>query len=316
MSELTDTGAGGGAAATLLGAAPPASGDPAGGAPAGDSGAGDPGTGGDGGADPDWYNQLSADVADGEKASLRDFVKARGAKTIDQLAKGLLDAQRAIHDKGMVKLPGENASDDERAAFNKAIGVPDSAEGYAFEPPVDGEGNPVQLNTDMLGRLAKAAHKAGMPAEAYKAVVGEFVAAQMEELAGHNAERQAEAVDWANGQGDKRAAKLAAVDRGAQALGLEDGEVLKLRDGLGSKRAMEIMARLGEGVGEDVLTGGGGGRQSFVNADQAQVQLDQMKGDPTVNAAIFIKGSPESVRYNRLLAIVGEAANRRAAAGG
>ena len=314
---MSDGEGNGGAASVLLGepGAAGAAADPGAGA-GGEAGAPGAGGGEGGEVDPDWYANLSTEVADGEKASLRDFVKARGAKTIDQLAKGLLDAQRAIHDKGIVKLPGEGASDEDRAAFNKAIGVPETADGYALEAPLDGDGKPVELNAPLLDRLAKAAHKAGMPAEAYKAVVGEFVAAQMEEQAGLNVAKQAEAVDWANGQGDKRAAKLAAVDRGAQALGLEDGEVHQLRDSLGAKRAMDIMARLGEGVGEDVLTGGGGGRQSFVNADQAQVQLDQMKADPSTSAAIFVKGSPENVRYNRLQAIVGEAANRRAAAGG
>lgn len=304
---------GGGAASLLLGEG--GAGDA--GAGAGGEGAGAAGDGGagDGGSDPDWYDELSTDVGDGEKASLRDFVKARGAKTIDQLAKGLLDAQRAIHDKGLIRLPGEGASDEERTAFNNAIGVPDAVEGYAFEAPLDGDGKPVELNAPLLDRLAAAALKAGMPAEAYKAVVGEFLAAQLEELAGHNAAGQAEALEWAKAQGDKRAVQLAAVDRGAQALGLEDGEVLKLRESLGAKRSMDLLARLGAGVGEDVL-GAGSSRQSFVNGDQAQVQIDAMKADPATSSKIFIKGSPENIRYNRLQAVVGEAANRRAAAGG
>ncbi|MBX9643387.1 MAG: hypothetical protein K2W91_04705, partial [Novosphingobium sp.] len=225
-------------------------------------------------------------------------------------------AQRAIHDKGLVKLPGENATAEERAAFNKAIGVPETIEGYAIQAPKDGEGNEVALDTELLGRLSKTALEKGAPAGVFKALVGDVIAYQMEQMAADQAGKQAEAVDWAKSHGDKQAAKLAAVDRGAQALGLEGGEARQLRDALGGKRAMDILARIGEGVGEDVLTGGGGGGRSFVNADQAQVELDGMKKDPATAAAIFVKGSPENLRYDRLSKIIGEAANRRAAAGG
>lgn len=304
---------GGGAAAALLGDDPAkqVAADPAAGADL----AADPAAVDQGAADPDWYNQLSTDVAEGEKASLFDFVKARGAKTVDQLAQALRDAQRTIHDKGLIKLPGEGASDEDRAAFNKAIGVPDNVEGYTIEAPQDAEGNPVELDKGLLDRLKATALKSGAPAETFKALVQDVVAYQMEQLAGVNAEQQQEARDWARSQGDKQSAKLAAVDRGAVALGLEDGEVLKLRSSLGPKRTMDLLARLGEGVGEDVLTGGTVSRQAFVNADQAQSQIDAMMKDPAARAAIFIKGSPENTRYQRLLAIAGEGANRRASAG-
>lgn len=311
-------GAGGGAAAELLGdmgAGAGAAGDQGeqGGGGAGDQGGG--GGGDQGGADPDWYSQLSTEVADGEKASLFDFVKARGAKTVDQLAQALRDAQRTIHDKGLIKLPGEGATDDERAAFHKAIGVPETVEGYEIEGPQDADGNPVELDKGLLDRLKATALKAGASADTFKALVQDVVAYQMEQLGAVNAEQQQEARDWARSQGDKQSAKLAAVDRGAVALGLEDGEVLKLRSSLGPKRTLDLLARLGEGVGEDVLTGGAGSRQAFVNGDQAQSQIDEMKADPATRAAIMVRGSPEHTRYNRLLAIVGEAANRRANAG-
>lgn len=300
----------GGAAAALLGT-PPA-GDP----PAGDLPAGDPLPGDDGGVDPAFYADISADLGDGETASNRDWIKAKGFKDLDAVTKALRSAEKTIHDKGTLKLPGEGASAEERAAFNKAIGVPETIEGYAIKAPLDGEGNPVQLDKGLLDRLAATAHKAGMPADGFKALVGDVIAQQLEQLAGDNAAGQAEAREWATAQGDKQAVKLAAVDRGADALGLEDGEVFKLRQSLGSKRTMDLLARLGEGVGEDVLGSGGGSRTSFVGGDQAQAEIQRMMGDPKQAAAIFVKGSPENVRYNRLQGIVGEAANRRAAGGG
>jgi len=59
-----------------------------------------------------------------------------------------------------------------------------------------------------------------------------------------------------------------------------------------------------------------GGRQRFlVSGDQAQADIDAMKADPIISKKITVKGSPENAKYNRLVAIAGEAANRKAAAG-
>ena len=147
-----DNGSGGGAADILLG------GD--GGAvtpPAVEPGAVTPPVV-EGAADPDWYSNLSAEGGEGEAASNRDWVKSRGAKTLDDVVKGFRDTQRALHDKGMVKVPGEGATPEETTAFRKAIGVPDTVEGYKFEGPKDDAGNPLPLAEG----LVSAARRLGM----------------------------------------------------------------------------------------------------------------------------------------------------------
>lgn len=312
-------GAGGSAADVLLGGAPAAAGDgAAGAAPAGDSaGAGGANDAGDGasGADPDWFSQLSTETAEGDTASLLDWVKASGAKDLNGLAKIARDNQRALRESGRVKVPGENATPEERAAFNKAIGVPETVEGYALAEVRDADGNAVPLNKPLLDRLAGKALEAGVPKAAYEALVNDFVAAQVEEMASSNATNQAEAAAWANAHGAQRSEKLNAVNRGADALGLSAQEVLSIREAIGSRRTLDALSRLGEGIGEDVLLAGGGSRQFLLSGDQAQAQINQMRADPKIVAAISVKGSPENLKYERLLVTAGEAANRRAAAG-
>ena len=269
-----------------------------------------------GGADPGWYDQLAGDPGEGETASNRDWIKAKGFKDLDGLTKALRSAEKSIHDKGLVKLPGEGASEAEKTAFRAAIGVPESAEGYVIAPIKDADGNELELDTPLLSRLAAKAHESGVPKAAYEALVNDFVAAQLEAAGGADTEAKAEGIAWAKEQGGKQAAKLSAVNRGAEAVGLTNEEVFAIRGAIGSRRTLDTLARLGEGISEDVLLGGtGGAKQFMVSGEQAQAQIDVMKGDPATLAKMTIKNTPENARYERLVAIAGEAANRKAAAG-
>lgn len=316
-----DAGQGGGASAAdvfgLGGAGDGGQGGAAGGAH-GDGGAGEGGQGdaGQGAADPAWYDQVSADLGEGEKASLRDWLKSAGVKDLNGLAKIARDNQTALRDSGRVKVPGEGASEAEVKAYRAAIGVPEEVTGYQLAEIKDANGEPVPMNTPLLDRLAANALKAGIPKGAYEAVVNDFVQAQLEEAATQDAALKAEATAKLKEWGAQANAKEGAIDRGLAALGLSRDEALKLRSALGAGRAMDIFSKLGEGVSEDVLVRGEGGRPRFgMTGAQAQEQIDAMKADPGAAAKIMVPGTPERTRYDRLLSIVGEDANRKAAAG-
>jgi len=49
------------------------------------------------------------------------------------LHKAFEDNQKALRDSGRIKLPGKDASDDDRKAFAKVLGVPEKADGYKID---------------------------------------------------------------------------------------------------------------------------------------------------------------------------------------
>lgn len=313
-------GAGGGSAADVLtggGAAAAGAGDAGAGAGAGAddaAAAAAAAAAGGAGADPDWYANVSGDAVDGESASLRDWLKASNVKDVNGLAKIARDSVTALRESGRIKVPGEGATAEEVTAYHKAIGVPDAPDGYQVAAIKDADGNDVQLDNPLLERLAGTAHKAGIPKAAYEALVNDYVQAQLEQVAGIDAEQQAAGAEWAKGHGDKAPAKLAAVNRAAQALGLSSQEVVAIRNALGAAKTLDTFAKLGEGIGEDVLIGDGS-RQFLMSGEQAQAEINRMRGDAETVAKMTVKGTPEFIKYNRLLEIAGEAANRKAAAG-
>lgn len=76
---------------------------------------------------PAWMNQINSELMkDAEKAGkLSKFEK------LSDLASAYLEAEGKLG-SSIVK-PGENASDEERRAFYKALGVPDAADKYSIE---------------------------------------------------------------------------------------------------------------------------------------------------------------------------------------
>jgi hypothetical protein len=285
-----------GSAADLLGGTPPAADPPAGGT------AGDPPAGGtppaDGGPDPDWYSSLSAD-ADGEKPSLRDWAKAAGVKDLDGLAKIARDNQAALRESGRIKVPGEGAKPEEVAEFRKAIGVPEDAKGYAVTAPKDEAGNDLPLNDDMIGRMAESALKHGAPKAVFEGLIADFIQAQMDETATFDTEQQRIANETVKAWGAERDAKLAAIDNAARALGLDRTKMVSLRNALGADFALNMMAKLGEGMAEDVMLTGGKGRFGVTGAEAKQ-EIARLKADPDFQKKLYAGDPSATARWNRL----------------
>lgn len=269
--------------------------------------------GGDGGAgvvDPDWYASLSAETGEGETASHRDWIKAKGFKDLDGVVKSMRDTEKALRDGGRIKVPGEGASAEDVAAFNKAIGVPDTAEGYQVTLPETNGG--LELDNDMIGKLAGIAHQAGLPKAGFEAVVNAYVAHQVEE---HIAEvrrqddlTQAKIAEW----GADKDAKLADCQAAMRGLNIDRTMIAQLQNAWGSDKALDFLAKIGGGIAEDRLITGGSGRFG-VSAAEAQNEINRMKADPAMLEKIMQPNSPERQRWDRLNDMI-DTENRRNAA--
>jgi hypothetical protein len=309
-ADAGGVGGDGGAAASAAAAAADASAAGGAGAAGGD--------GSDGGQDPDWYDQISADVPEGESASLRDWLKSKGVKDINGLTKSYRDAEKGLRDSGRIKVPGEGATDEERASFHKAIGVPDDVAGYEVKMPETNGG--LELDSDMVGKLAEIAHKSGVPKGGFEAIANAYVesqvAAHLERVQREDAGREATLAEW----GANKDQKIAEANAAMRTLGLSKNDVAAMQVALGtpekagSARVLEILQKIGAGIAEDVLSTGGTGRFG-ITASEARGQLDTMKADPEIGAKAMQAGTPENLRWNRLLEIIGAEEARKQAGG-
>lgn len=265
---------------------------------------GEPAPGGDGGPAPDWYGNLSAETAEGETASNRDYVQAKGFKDIDGLVKAYRHAEKGLHESGRIKVPGEGATAQEVAEYRAAIGVPDKPEGYAVPEFKDAAGNPIPINTALTERIFAKAHELGGPKGLVEQLVASEVQAQIEEYDAAVKELQAEANAHIAKWGPEKEAGITQVNAALKELGFsrEDVDHMRAMPG-GVGKFLDAMRKVGSNFTEDTLIKGD--RSTFgMTPEAAQTELDTMKADKATAGKIMVPGSPERQRYERLLSVL------------
>jgi hypothetical protein len=284
-------------------------GDAAAAAAAAAAGGGDSGAGGDGGAaEAAWLEQFSAEGGEADNPSNRDWLKAKGFKSLDDVAKSYREAEKGLRDGGRIKVPGDGAKPEEIAAFHKAIGVPEKPDDYAFDKPADVADE--DLNIGLIERMRTAAHKAGAPAGVFKTMAEEMVQAQLDEFnqyrTAEDGKAQAVLKEW----GAEKDARLAEVSAGMKGLGLSRDDVAAIQRGYGSDRTLKLLQKIGAGMAEDALVGGGKGKFG-ITGEEAQAELDRLNADPEHARLLAANDPAATARRQRLIAAVADAVDRK-----
>jgi hypothetical protein len=301
-------GAPGGAAAAI--AAGGGDGAGAGGAPNGE--AGDGAGGAANGEEPEWLASFSADGGDASSPSNRDWLKVKGFKTPDDAIKSYRETEKALLNGGKFTVPGDKATPEEIAAYHRAIGVPETAEKYEFALPA-GEA----MDEGFVTPMRTIAHKAGIPAPAFKSLAEGFVAWQADQLEATRTAEDQSAAEVLKGWGDQKVVKMADVSRAMAVLDITPQDVAGIQQGFqlvhgkpGSARTLELLARLGAGMAEDMIIGGEK-RRFGVTGAEAQAEIDRLIVDNDFGKKLAAK-EPEAVaRWNRLNAAVAADVDRR-----
>ena len=313
-----DGAAGGGAAAAGGAAALAAAGGEGvdnGGAGAGADPAGSPhnsGAGAPNGEEPEWLGMISADGGDADNPSNRDYLKAKGVKTADELVKSYREAEKALRNGGKFNVPGEKATPEELAAYHKAIGVPEAPDKYEFTVPEGGE-----VDTGFADPMKKIAHESGVPAPAFKKLAEGFVAWQADQMETIRTAEDQSAAEVLKAWGDQRNARMADVNRAMSILELTPQDVAGIQSGFqlvhgkpGSQRTLELLARLGAGMAEDMIIGGEK-RRFGVTGAEAQAEIDKLIVDTEFGKKLSAKDPEAVARWNRLNAAVAADVDRR-----
>lgn len=158
----------------------------------------------DGYSPPDWQKPfLQTDIGKEHAKMFQNMPKP------EALLKSYLEWQKAARVKGELQVPGEGASDEERAEFDRklraATGVPESPEGYRFERP---ESLPEEM-WDAAGaaEFAKFAHEKGIPPKVAADLVAYDAARSQkwaeEQKAAYASEAQALRKEWGEQFGER-----------------------------------------------------------------------------------------------------------------
>lgn len=249
--------------------------------------------GAEGGAPPEWIGIFS-DKASGEgQTASRDWVKAKGFKDPDAMVSSYRELENQLRNGDKIVLPKEGDSAETVEAFHKAIGRPDAADKYDLKLG-DGE----EVNEDLAKVMREAAFKAGVPASMFAAMAEPFNAYMRGVMEQHEAsqvqQRDAGVAEYKAEVGDKFNTHIAAGNKAMRLLEMTGEDIAAIEAGLGTKKTLALFAKLGMGMGEDILLDAGGRPKFSLSKEEAQAKLDmlgkqegyleKLKSDPKLKA--------------------------------
>lgn len=223
------------------------------------------------GTPPAWKGQLSKDLKD--NAWFDQF------KTISDLGKHAFDLHGKL-DKALF-LPGEDATDEDRATYLKAIGCPETPDGYEITLPKFPEGMPPVYGEEQLGAWKKTFHEAGLTKDQadklarvrLQEAIAAYETVTEKRLQFHNANVKA----LQDKHGDEYQPLMEKASSFASKHGGDDLVTLLDRTGMGDHPVMiDFILKMIRITGEDKdLSGGpgGGGERSA-----AETLYPEMKG--------------------------------------
>lgn len=86
-----------------------------------------------------------------------------GLDSPEAMGKRIIELTAMTEGQGIIKLPGENATAEEIAAFRKKIGVPEDAAGYEFKDPGYPPESGLKFNEEMASWATSVFLEAGVP---------------------------------------------------------------------------------------------------------------------------------------------------------
>lgn len=208
---------------------------------------------------------------------------------VESLAKSYQGLEQLLGKKAnAVPVPNEKSTPEEIAAYRKAIGVPDSPEGYQLKPEQLPEG--VTWDENVAKRAAELAHKHNIPAAAMSELMKFDMerAALMNQAAASMIEQQLESgrAELERVWGDKMPEKIELARRAAVTAGVDPSS-----QGFVDPQVVKAIVSLAEKLSDDRLVAGD---QTGVSSTRARAR-DIMTNQANPLYQRYQEGDPEIV---------------------
>lgn len=198
---------------------------------------------------PAWMAQLPDDLKTNE--GLTKFA------TIGELGKSYIELDGKLD--GTIRVPGENATDAERASFYNSLGRPEQPDGYKFDEPKLPEG--IEYDAKAVQDFREFAHKHGLTqgqASAVHDLYHQMFSAGITEYEGVVAKQREEAeTELKKEWGDKFDGNIELAKRALKQFGGDEVVAFMDQSGLGNNPLIvKLFNRIGAAMSEDKLQSG------------------------------------------------------------
>lgn len=228
-------------------------------------------------------------------------MERKGFKDVQALGASFASLERMMS-SGRLPLPaGEDDTEGYARAF-AALGRPETAEEYGF-------GELAGADPEFSGQAAEWLFEAGVGkaraaalAEKWNAYVGERETAAQQAF---EAQSQADWIELQREWGPRFAQNTETFRRGALTFGLSREEMASIEAGLGTRRTVELFAKIGEGLAEDRFIEGEGRSGFGMSREQAESRIASLRRDQAWQARWMAGGADEKAEWSRLTKIAG-----------
>lgn len=242
---------------------------------------GAPAGGGEPAAQPAQNGAFYSSFAD---EGVRNWAESKGFKDAESVTMSAFNLEKLIgFDKAgrTLVMPNENSTPEEIKAYNAKLGVPDSVDGYKLPVP---EG----VGEEFSKTAASWFHENGVTPKAAEGITAkwnEYVASQQQAETTARAEASdREYKEWEGAQGSALAQNLELGKRAVRQFGLdakdESGLTIadKIETAIGTKSFMELVSKMGGGLGEHKVHMGEGDA-SIPTPAIARQKIEALKSD-------------------------------------
>ena len=225
----------------------------------------------------DWLSQSSGDSA--------DFIRTKGWDNLDavirsyQNLESMLGSDRAGR---TIVLPRDADDAEAYAEIYDRLGRPERPDGYELDRLV------APADEEILDWYRSVAYEAGLSSRQASALLdawGKMASSRIDALDRQTHMNREDAVEALREKwGSRFDGKMAAAERAARRFGGE--QLPALEQALGRAPVREILARIGEALGEDAPPVGEGRTGFGLSPEEARSSYDQRKRDPNFIAAL------------------------------
>lgn len=236
---------------------------------------------GDGGGSFDYSGMIDAqgffseNWKDALPEDLRNEPCLDNVKNFTTLTKSFVNSQKMVG-KNKIALPGENATEEEKAAFYSALGRPATADEYKHDGVKLPDG--VTLDDGAVKEFRDFAFKMGLSQSVFEQALAFDVQRvqnmQRAAIAAHNKEYDDTMAKLQEQYGQDLPGRIAQVDKALTTFGIKD---LFIEKGLTNNyQVFEALAKIGESISESKLKSG----DVPHGIKSPQQQLDDLYSDP------------------------------------
>lgn len=121
---------------------------------------------------PDWRKEIAESYGNGDKkVTEKELRRLERIKDPSMLYAMYREAENRLTSGGLVKKPGDDPTEAEKAAWNKVLGVPEEPSGYLEDIKLDNGAVIGEQDKPMAESFAEALHSAGAPPSVYQAAL-------------------------------------------------------------------------------------------------------------------------------------------------